>query len=484
MRASDSTSRLATTLLGAAWLLTSCTLGTLDHRACTGSADCRVFGVGSVCQADGFCGAATPEPRCDTTYPEDLFTRPEAYPNVFLLGTLYDASLETHVARAQAVQLAVMQANEDDGVGGRPVGLVLCTIAADLSFDRLDRQQAAVSTARYLADALGIQAIVGPPSSGETQAVFEALDADAPRVLIVSPSATSPLLTGLEPPPSDSSPGLLWRTAAPDSLQGRVIAQDMIGRGVTRVALVSEGGAYGEGLSTVFRAAFETLGGTVTAMPYANGAGLNTSVRGAAAADVDSMLFVSSQTSDVVDAMVTADVVGWPAGKGIFVTDSAANGDFLLGSASAAALYPMLRGTRPAPASGPVFDAFTTRYAATFAGEDARDSSFTAQSWDATWLILAGGTWAQSQGLDLEAVPIARGLRQLSAGVSVDFGSGALAALRAAFASDSSADVRGASGELEYDPLTEETVAPIQLWTIAGDATAGFRIEPGEVIAP
>ena len=39
----------------------------------------------------------------------------------------------------------------------------------------------------------------------------------------MSPSATSPALTELEPAASDETPGLLWRTVPPDSLQGRVI---------------------------------------------------------------------------------------------------------------------------------------------------------------------------------------------------------------------------------------------------------------------
>ena len=483
MRASEALLARAL-LLSSATFLASCSLGTLDHQACTSSVDCRAFGVGSMCGTDGFCGEPQPEPRCQTTYPSDLFTRPENYPNVFLIGTVYDGSLATHIARAQSVQLAVIQANEDGGVGGRPVGLVFCTVAEDLTFDGLSRQDAALTTSRYLADALGVQAIVGPPSSGETQSVFEALDATSPRVLLISPSATSPLLTGLESPPSDTSPGVLWRTAPPDSLQGRVIAHDMIDRSVLRVALVTESGAYGEGLGTIVSASFQTLGGTVVAMPYVNAAGLNSSVLAAKAADVDAMLFVSSQTDDVVAAIITANVAGWPMDRGIFVTDSAANTDFLTGTTDATALYPLIRGTRPAPASGPVFDAFTTRYASVFTGQDARSASFTAQSWDAAWMIFAGATWAKNADLPFETVPIARGLRRLSSGTSVDFGSGALGVLATAFATGGDVNVRGASGDLDYDPITEETVAPIQLWTVAGDASAGFRIEPGAIVQP
>jgi len=326
--------------------------------------------------------------------------------------------------------------------------------------------------------------LVGPPSSGETQAVFEALDADGRRLLIVSPSATSPLLSGLEPPPTDETPGLLWRTAAPDSLQGRVIAQDLNTRGITRVALVTESGSYGEGLGTVFRAAFETLGGSVMALPYATDAGLNESVRSAAAADVDAMLFVSSQTADAVAAVLTANVVGWPMGREIFVTDSAANEDFLSGTSSATALYPVIRGTRPAPSSGPVYDAFITRYAAEFTGEDARTASFTAQSWDAAWMIFAGAAWARSTDRPYDADSLARGLRRLSSGTPVDFGSGALMSLETAFAGGGGVDVRGASGALDYDPVSEETTAPIQLWTVGGDMTAGFTILPGEIVEP
>ena len=38
-------------------------------------------------------------------------------------------------------------------------------------------------------------------------------------------------------------------------------------------------------------------------------------------------------------------------------------------------------------------------------------------------------------------------------------------------------DVRGASGELDYDPVTEETTAPVEVWGIVNVA-GSFEIGP------
>src|SRR6185295_17874962 len=75
-----------------------------------------------------------------------------------------------------------------------------------------------------------------------------------------SPAATSLSLGALEAAPSDRDPGFLWRVAPPDSLQGNVIAEDMLERGVKEAVVIRESGLYGDGLAQVFQDRF-TLGG-------------------------------------------------------------------------------------------------------------------------------------------------------------------------------------------------------------------------------
>ena len=92
------------------------------------------------------------------------------------------------------------------------------------------------------------------------------------RARLADDLASASPVTDLDPADvSDAEPGLLWRTAASDALQGVAIASDMLtGRdpAVTSVAAIHEVGAYGEGLYEVFASAFRDGGGEVEEYPY------------------------------------------------------------------------------------------------------------------------------------------------------------------------------------------------------------------------
>ena len=88
-------------------LLASCSLTRTSVDSCKVNADCRAgFGIGSTCQADGFCAKAPVNPRCSRTFPEDLLTRPESYPNPIVLGSLVVIGLDSQQARENATRLA------------------------------------------------------------------------------------------------------------------------------------------------------------------------------------------------------------------------------------------------------------------------------------------------------------------------------------------------------------------------------------------
>ncbi|HRE25661.1 MAG TPA: ABC transporter substrate-binding protein, partial [Anaerolineales bacterium] len=95
---------------------------------------------------------------------------------------------------------------------------------------------------RQSADVAGVQAIIGAGASGVTIEAFNRV-AKAGRVLMVSPSATSPAISNL------TDEGLLWRTAPSDAVQGRAIAEYIARRGYEKVAIVNRNDAYGNGLS-------------------------------------------------------------------------------------------------------------------------------------------------------------------------------------------------------------------------------------------
>lgn len=441
----------------------------LADSGCTDNASCRAqLGFGYVCGEGGTCSKAEPYARCTTTFPDNLFSS-EVAGETIVLGNLMDRSVETQGARERSAQLAVTQANAAGGVEGRTFAQVFCTVEENAEYDDLTRNEAAVASAEWLVDTLGVPAIVGPSSSGDVSAVFAAIRDT--QTLVVSPSATSPALTGEDnTSPSNDVPGLLWRTAPPDSIQGKVIAEDMVAREVTTVEVVYQVGAYGEELSRVFQEEFAKLGGVADRSPsvYTDATEIGALTATLADSSAQEVLFISSTAADIAAFINGASAGGALAKyqqKGIFLTDAAANADVLTGAQPT--LFPNVRGTRPAKASGPVNAAFNGAYASTFDGVDVSQYSFTAHAFDAAWLVLYGSAWSHLQeGGVVSGLGIARGLRRLSGGEQVEVGGSKYKTAIQAFRNGTSVNVIGASGELDYDPATEETTAPIEVWRI------------------
>lgn len=453
-----------------------CSLSTFHPTPCASNLDCRdAFGAGSVCGTEGLCQTATIPERCGTVWPETL-TLPVP-PETLVVATVFDHSLATHVGRYRSAQLAFSQANASGGLEGDSFAMVHCTNEEGTGIDDLTREEASVADATWLADQLGVPAIIGPAASGDVEAVYNAV-ADAYGTLLVSPSATSPSLTPLDGLAStDEDPGLLWRTAPPDDQQALAIAWDMRNNLTTyrlapsdRVAVVYQEGAYGDGLQVTFTDAFLAAGGTSLPYPFDSELGPGDALATVAnLSDVDEVLFVSSETADIVAFLLATKGLAGLDDKPLFLTDAARNVDVLNDAASAASLFPRIRGTAPANPTGPVYDSFAASYAAEYGGEDVSTLSYTAQSFDAAWLVAYGHAWAMSQEGSIEGLHVARGLRRVSEGPTTELRPTSWNEVKARFEAGDSVDVVGASGELDYDPITGETSAEVQIWTISGD---------------
>ena len=109
--------------------------------------------------------------------------------------------------------------------------------------------------------AAGIRVIVGPFASGEVRGVMDF--ANSNKLIIISPSSTSPLL---------AAPDYVFRATPPDTFQGRVLAQLINSMGVKKVAAIVRGDDYGRGLLEAFRAVFTTqYGGVLREIVYTVG---------------------------------------------------------------------------------------------------------------------------------------------------------------------------------------------------------------------
>ena len=116
---------------------------------------------------------------------------------------------------------------------------------------------AATAAAERMITSDGVKAIMGADCSGVTGAVLSNV-AVPNGVVMISPSATSPALSGAE------DDGLFFRTAPSDARQGEVMANILIERGIEEVALTYTNNDYGKGLADAFQSAFEATGGTIT----------------------------------------------------------------------------------------------------------------------------------------------------------------------------------------------------------------------------
>ena len=116
---------------------------------------------------------------------------------------------------------------------------------------------AATAAAERLITSDGVKGIMGADCSGVTGAILTNVAVPNGMVMI-SPSATSPALSDTE------DDGNFFRTAPSDARQGQVLADVLMDKGISSVAVTYTNNDYGKGLADSFAAAFEAAGGTIT----------------------------------------------------------------------------------------------------------------------------------------------------------------------------------------------------------------------------
>jgi branched-chain amino acid transport system substrate-binding protein len=224
-----------------------------------------------------------------------------------------------------------------------------------------------------------VMAIMGPNCSGNTGAVITNV-AVPNGVVLISPSATSPALTTLE------DGGWFFRTAPSDARQGPVLASIAIARGQTDMAVTHSNSDYGKGLADAFVAAYESMGGTVTAM---------------AGHDDDKADYSADVAALSAGGSATLAVLGYAdtGGRGIIAAseDTGAFTDYVFGdgmisAVTSGAVADGSWGTLPAPDA----DLGANWQAVAAAGGLDGTGVFTAESYDAMALIILASQAARS----------------------------------------------------------------------------------------
>ncbi len=445
--------------------------------------------MGSVCAADFFCEQMSLNSRCLKTYPEDLLTDDAVFASHYVVGSIEERSQGIFRAFEQSIELAYREANTARKINGKEIGVVFCDVSS--GDDGLSEKDAVVDTGQYLVD-LGVVAIIGPAKSSTVTELYQAINGDndgkePADILMITPSATADNLSNLDNAnPSDTNPGNLWRTTPPDTTQAEAIAIDMrsVEHGrtavVDKVAIIYEQGGYGNGLADKFTEFFTQKAGQVSkSQAFMSGSQQRDPLITAIAADpnIQEVLFISSNTKDTVAFLtLAADLAGF-ANKGIFLTDAADTSDVL--AKASTTRFSNVRGSRPAPTGGVLYSKFLSSYQIQFPGEDAADFAFTANAYDAAWLVAYAIAWAVHNPVKTKAMfsgtSLARGLRQISTvnappvavGIS-DFGTAI-----SRFKSGLPIDVSGASGRLDYNAF-EETSGPVEIWKIDDTSSVGI----------
>lgn len=155
-----------------------------------------------------------------------------------------------------AAELAVQEINRQGGVRGRELALVVRDDSADAT--------TAVRVARALYDTPGLVAVIGHLNSGATIAAAPIYNRGERPVAAISPSASSPELSGAGP--------YTFRVCPDDLVHGRRLAEWARNQlGAQRAAVIYENDEYGRGVRRTFVDNFTELGGVLVAEdPYVN----------------------------------------------------------------------------------------------------------------------------------------------------------------------------------------------------------------------
>jgi ABC-type branched-subunit amino acid transport system substrate-binding protein len=144
---------------------------------------------------------------------------------------------------AAGAALAIREINAAGGALGEPVKW----IDGD---DGTDPKIAKATVASHVQQ--GVHVIIGAGASGISRAVLP--DVVAAGRILFSPSNTDAGLSTVD------DKGLYFRTAPPDSLQGRALADVIMRDGPHKIAIVARKDSYGEGLQENVRAELERAG--------------------------------------------------------------------------------------------------------------------------------------------------------------------------------------------------------------------------------
>jgi len=249
----------------------------------------------------------------------------------------------------QAAELAVAEINSRGGVRGRRLELRILDDSAN--------EEVALRVAQALTNDRSVVAVIGHLTSGPTTAAVRVYASGVPPLALISPSASSPALSGISP--------YFFRVCPSDLVFGARLAQYAVqGLGARRVGIVYANDEYGRGVRRTFAAELERLGGEAASDdPYLPSVGSPEPylTRLARHGGVDAVLLAMSRTgAEIVLGEMARLGLRWPPLGGDGLVGIEASRPLAEGVRVAAAYLP----DRPDPRN----DAFVREYARVYDG--------------------------------------------------------------------------------------------------------------------
>ncbi|NUO51900.1 MAG: ABC transporter substrate-binding protein [Polyangiaceae bacterium] len=487
------------------------------------------------CQSNSECGGAEIcrpfSPRtcvplfqgnCTSVYPDDNTWKNDNAMLIGITAPLLPGSPDeaTGVSIVNGAKLAADQFNNNNGIEGkRPIVLLMCD-------DQGDRGPAE-ENGRTLA-AIGVQSIIGPAFSGQTIDTADGTpdpetQADRPgtvdnNTLIISTSATSPLVTGindrnpkcLESCGNDTTcqekecPGLVWRTSPSDEIQGKALSAYFAsmetkiktrggvvapGRPSLKVFVLYKDDPYGDLLSEVIRTTLQFNGQAATlqqnvsffrqvykdADPVAEGNQPDPAAIQTALDEKPDAIFLigTGEVGGILEDIESRWITEGNTEEDrpfYFLADGGLSSQT---SMAATGALERVRGTVPGTQSAN-FNAFIGDYNSTFTSSSsgAGPTVFgAAGAYDAVYLLAYSSVAAQ--GKPLTAPQLARGFSSLVLGEPVNVGSSGIGAAYSALQQGGTIDFVGASGDLNFALDSGEAPSEIQVWCVSAPTEAG-----------
>jgi ABC-type branched-subunit amino acid transport system substrate-binding protein len=391
--------------------------------------------------------------------------QPPPPPDRLKIGTLLPITgdLSSYGSAMQdTAQWAVDTANACGGVMGQPIALV----AAD---DQTDPAAASAAMTK-LTESDRVTGIVGGASSSVASATINT--AVRRQVVMISPSSTSPVFS--DRARQGDFQGFWFRTAPPDTFQGKALAKLAKTQGYKTIAVLAVNNDYGNGLLTAFMPEFEKLGGTVvnkdkpTRYPPDSSTFdsiVNDAFRPGPNGMPDAVLLIAypETGSLILKAAYQQGLLG--KHTEVLVTDGMkeaqlaelagrnSRGDFVAAG---------IIGTAPSP-GGPALKSFQAQYAQKFGRSP---KIFDPNTWDATVLLILAAEMAKSS----QGSAIRDAIRQISnpPGEKVTEICPALTLIRAG----QKVNYQGASGAVDLN-AQGDVMGSYEVWTVQADGTIG-----------